>query len=283
VEVGVTSDYRGFSVVSPDGVRLAAREWGRANGPGILLVHGISQSQLSFLRQTRSTLAREFRLVSFDLRGHGESAKPTAPEPYTEVRAWADDVRAVIEAAQLNQPVLVGWSFGARVITHYLSVHGEAGISGVNFVGGRAVFDAIIAMRGPGAEFLSGMQSADLEVNIRATSNFVRACFAKPLDEAEFRFMLAMNMVVPPEVRAAALASPVDLNAALSKVAVPALISHGRLDQVVLPATADYTARLMKNARLSWYNVAGHAPFYEDASRFNAELAAFVREAAPSR
>lgn len=274
----MASDYRGFSVVSPDGVRLAAREWGRADGPGILFIHGISQSQLSFLRQTRSALAKDFRLVSFDLRGHGESAKPTTRELYTEARAWADDVRAVIEAAQLKKPVLVGWSFGARVIAHYLSVHGEAAIAGVNFVGGRAVFDAATAMRGPGAEFLSGMQSANLETNIQAASDFVGACFAKPLDEAQFRFMLALNVVVPPEVREAALASPVDLNAVLANAAVPALISHGRQDQVVLPATAEYTARLMKNARLSWYDDAGHAPFYENAQRFNDELAAFVRE-----
>ncbi len=279
----MSGDYRGFSVVSSDGIRLAAREWGRADGLGIVLIHGISQSQLSFLCQTRSALARDFRLVSFDLRGHGESAKPTTREHYTEVRPWADDVQAVIEAAQLKKPVLVGWSFGARVIAHYLSVHGAVAISGVNFVGGRAVFDAAVAMRGPGAEFLSGMQSADLETNIQATSDFVRACFAKPLDEAEFRFMLALNMVVPPEVREAALASPVNFNAVLANVAVPALISHGRLDQVVLPATAEYTARLMKNARLSWYNDTGHAPFYEDAPRFNAELAAFVRETGRSR
>lgn len=280
----MATDYRSFSVRAPDGTRLAAREWGNPDGAEILLIHGISQSQLSFLRQTRSALAAEFRLVSFDLRGHGESAKPEARERYCEMRPWADDVRAVIAAARLKRPILVGWSFGARVIAHYLGVHSEGAIGGINFAGGRAVFDAAIAMRGDGAAFLAPMQSPDLEVNIPATADFVRACFAQPLDEAEFRFMLALNMVVPPYVREAALASPVDLGAVLSGVSVPTLISHGRLDQVVLPETADYTAGLMKNARLSWYDDAGHAPFYEDAARFNAELAAFVREvSAPSR
>ncbi len=280
----MATDYRSFSVTAPDGARLAAREWGNPEGAEILLIHGISQSQLSFLRQTRSALAEEFRLVSFDLRGHGESAKPEGRERYCEMRPWADDVQAVIAAARLKKPVLVGWSFGARVIAHYLGVHGEIAIGGINFAGGRAVFDAAIAMRGAGAAFLAPMQSPDLEVNIPATADFVRACFARPLDEAEFRFMLALNMVVPPYVREAALASPVDLGVVLSGVSVPTLISHGRLDQVVLPATADYTAGLMQNARLSWYDSAGHAPFYEDAARFNAELAAFVREvSAPAR
>ena len=43
--------------------------------------------------------------------------------------------------------------------------------------------------------------------------------------------------------------------------------------------TAQYTAKTIPGARLSVYEGIGHAPFYEDASRFNAELAAFVRDA----
>jgi pimeloyl-ACP methyl ester carboxylesterase len=36
---------------------------------------------------------------------------------------------------------------------------------------------------------------------------------------------------------------------------------------------------VIPGAKLSIYEGIGHAPFYEDAARFNAELAAFVREA----
>jgi pimeloyl-ACP methyl ester carboxylesterase len=43
--------------------------------------------------------------------------------------------------------------------------------------------------------------------------------------------------------------------------------------------TAKYTASVIPGARLSVYEGIGHSPFYEDAPRFNAELAAFVREA----
>jgi non-heme chloroperoxidase len=40
-----------------------------------------------------------------------------------------------------------------------------------------------------------------------------------------------------------------------------------------------YTASKIPGAKLSLYDGIGHAPFYQDAARFNAELAAFVREA----
>ncbi len=44
----------------------------------------------------------------------------------------------------------------------------------------------------------------------------------------------------------------------------------------MLPAAAEMTAAAIPGARISWYEDCGHSPFYEDAPRFNRELAAFV-------
>ena len=91
--------------------------------------------------------------------------------------------------------------------------------------------------------------------------------------------MLAYNMVVPVEVRAALLrrvANPGDL---LAKLDCPVLISHGSEDRIMLPAMAQFAASQVKHARLSMYQGIGHATFYEDAPRFNRELAEFVRAA----
>ena len=58
------------------GLRLHVREWGRPDGPPILLIHGRSQNHLCWAPQYDSALADEFRLVAFDLRGHGMSEAP---------------------------------------------------------------------------------------------------------------------------------------------------------------------------------------------------------------
>ena len=42
---------------------------------------------------------------------------------------------------------------------------------------------------------------------------------------------------------------------------------------------AKYAAEKIPGAKLSMYDGIGHAPFWEDAERFNVELAAFVRMA----
>jgi pimeloyl-ACP methyl ester carboxylesterase len=53
----------------------------------------------------------------------------------------------------------------------------------------------------------------------------------------------------------------------------------GRVRRRARSTDAQYTASKIPDAKLSLYDGIGHAPFYEDAARFNAELAAFVSEA----
>src|SRR2546421_196877 len=103
------------------GLRLHVREWGTADGPAILFIHGWSQNHLCWARQYESELTGEFRLVAYDLRGHGMSEAPLEPGHYTDGKLWADDVAAIIEELGLDQPVLVGWSYGAFVICDNLA------------------------------------------------------------------------------------------------------------------------------------------------------------------
>ena len=57
-------------------VRLHVREWGDPDGPPILFIHAWSQNHLGWAKQYESPLRHDFRLVAFDLRGHGMSDAP---------------------------------------------------------------------------------------------------------------------------------------------------------------------------------------------------------------
>lgn len=127
---------------TPDGVGVAVQDWGQAMPAAsaaslrrsVVMLHGYAQSHCCWLHQLTSSLAREFHLVSYDLRGHGDSDKPLQPEYYKEARRWADELRAVIEDRALHKPILMAWSYAGRVVLDYLSVHGQEALGGLIMV-----------------------------------------------------------------------------------------------------------------------------------------------------
>ena len=269
--------FKPIAVKTPDGLTISAQDWGNPAGAEILFIHGFSQSHLSWMRQVDSDLAKEFHIVTYDLRGHGNSDKPEDAAKYRDSKAWADEVQAVIDAAGLKRPVLVGWSYAGRVISDYLTVRGASRIAGINFVDAPIKFDPALA--GDNLKNLPIMASEDLATNIAATRTFVHGCFSRQPSADDFEIMLSFNMMVPPKVRAGLGGRPLDATEVMSKLRLPVLVTHGAEDRNAKVGVARYTASVIPGAKLSIYEGIGHAPFYEDAPRFNAELTAFVRAA----
>lgn len=267
-------------VTTPDGVSVSVAEWGNPAGPEILLIHGLAQSTLSFIRQVDGDLARAFRIVAYDLRGHGLSDKPLDPIHYRDGRRWADEAHAVIVAKRLRKPVMVGWSLGGRVLRQYLMHYGDRALSGLNVLAARPIEDPSVL--GPGSKALADDRSRDLAGRIAASVAFLRACYEKQPDERDFIAAVAYNFLLPFEVRDAIggwTTDPAPVRAALAAVTVPTLITHGRRDRLILPKAAEMTAAAIKGAEIAWYDDCGHSPFYEDAARYNRELATFVSAA----
>ncbi|MGE3774779.1 MAG: alpha/beta fold hydrolase [Gammaproteobacteria bacterium] len=268
-------------ITAPDGVRLHVRDYGNAAGPPLLLLHGWSQSGLCWRHQVDGELARDFRLVCPDLRGHGQSDRPLGAACYQGAAVWARDVAAVMQALALERPLLVGWSYGSLVAGLYVQEFGDAALAGLQFVGGacRVGPAEVGRLLGPVfADVLPRVTGEDLAENILGMRRFLDACFVAPLSREERETALAWNMVVAPQVRNALLGWSIDTTAALGRLTKPLLVSHGRADAVTLPAMAELILASAPTARASWYAGVGHAPFLEAPARFNAELAAFARE-----
>ncbi|HLJ18663.1 MAG TPA: alpha/beta hydrolase [Stellaceae bacterium] len=264
-------------ITAPDGVRLATYEWGNPAGPEIVLIHGFAQAHLCFARQFESELARDYRIVSYDHRGHGASDKPLDPKAYQSGEIFAKDLALVLETKRLKRPVLAGWSMGGRITRQYLLLFGDSRLAGLNFVSALVVEDT--SCRGPGAPKLPPPHQT-LAQDIEASTAFIDGCFAIKPSEADFRVALAYNMLAPANVRRAILGWPSNPEATLAglkMVRVPTLVTHGRKDTVVLPRAAERTAETISGARISWFDQCGHSPFCEDAPRFNRELAQFVK------
>jgi non-heme chloroperoxidase len=268
-----------YEIRGGGGLRLHVREWGDPEGPALLFVHGLSQSDLCWTKQVNGDLAARHRIITFDIRGHGLSEKPSGAEHYADGQLWADDVAAVIQQTGLERPVVVAWSYGGYIVTDFIRAYGDSMIGGINLVGSAAIlrpprFDHL----GPGLlENAQDMCALDLVTNIAAIRRFLRACTARPLDEDEWITALCWNMVVPPEVRGALIGREIDGDDALSSLSVPVLVSHGRDDAIVLPSMAEHMLDICQPAVASWYDDVGHMPFWEASERFDQELAEFAR------
>jgi len=271
---------RAHSLRGGGGVRLHVREWGRADGPPILFLHGWSQNHLCWARQYESALAGEFRLVACDLRGHGMSEAPPGPEHYTDGRRWAQDVAAIIEELHLDRPVLVGWSYGAFVICDYVRACGQDRIAAINFVEGAVQLGetAFGTLIGPGfLDHFAGATSDDLPTSIASMRSFVRACVVKPVPDDDVETAICWNVAVPAVIRANLAAREIDCDDVLAALRVPVLVTQGRADSVVLPAMAEHVLAACPTAEASWYEGVGHVPHLEEPDRFNRELAALTR------
>jgi non-heme chloroperoxidase len=262
------------------GLRLHVREWGRADGPPILFIHGWSQSHLCWAKQYESALADEFRLVAYDLRGHGMSEAPLEPEHYTDGRLWADDLAAIIGQLGLERPVLVGWSYGGFVICDYVRAHGQDRIAAIDFVAGavtlgEAAFGTLI---GPGfLDHFADATSDDLPTSIQGMRSLVRTFPVKPFPPDEVETLLASSMTVPARIRTNLVAREIDSDDVLPTLEVPLLVTQGRSDTIVLPAMAEHVLATCPTAEPSWYEAVGHTAHLEQPQRFNRELAALTR------
>lgn len=253
--------HKPLSVKTPDGLTISAQEWGNPSGPEILFIHGFSQSYLSWTRQVESALAKEFRIVTYDLRGHGNSDKPLEPERYKDSKAWADELQAVMDATGIKRPVLAGWSYGGRIMADYLRIYGPGKLAGLNYVDAGQKADP--AFVGPNLKNLPLMASEDLAINIAATRAFLRDCFSKQPTAEEYETMLAFNMMVPPKVRLGLSNRPLNIDDILTSLKLPVLVTHGSEDKNSNLIAAEYTAKMIPGAKLSVYQGVGHSPFFE--------------------
>ncbi len=87
------------------------QSWGaeRNELPAMVLLHGITSSALSWVR-VGPALASRYRVYALDMRGHGDSIK--APAGAYSLRHTADDAAAFIAALGLDNPVVMGHSWG---------------------------------------------------------------------------------------------------------------------------------------------------------------------------
>jgi pimeloyl-ACP methyl ester carboxylesterase len=102
------------------GVKLHFQRVG--DGPDVVMVHGITGNLAVWHLNIVPALSERYRLLTYDLRGHGYSDTP--PSGYSP-DDMAADLLELLDALEIEQPVVVGHSYGADIAMYFAALHPE--------------------------------------------------------------------------------------------------------------------------------------------------------------
>ncbi|RWX74686.1 alpha/beta hydrolase [Neorhizobium lilium] len=265
---------KNYTVQSSDGVMIAVQETGSPDGQPVVFVHGLLGSHINWDKQTGSPELQKYRMITYDMRGHGQSGKPDDMDAYKDGRRWADDLAAVLKSSAAKNPVLVGWSLGGVVLSNYLAAYGDAGIGGLVYVDG--VIELTEALITSHPQVYEGLASDDLRTHLDTVRTFLALCFETQPDTATFERLLSNAAMASWIMTRSTPLMSVSATEGLPEATVPVLLLYGAKDNLVKTKPSIARAQELNPAiKTKIYADSGHAPFLEEAARFNRDLSDF--------
>jgi pimeloyl-ACP methyl ester carboxylesterase len=267
-------------VVDAGGIDLAVAEAGVGGRP-LLAVHGFTGAKEDFTPFFPQLAAAGWHAAAFDLRGHGESAKPDDPGDYSLER-MAADVLDVLDALGWRSATVLGHSLGGMVVQEVALTFGERVHALVLMDTSHGVFPGVtvelaelgtaVVRDGGVAAFLDATRDAGVAPNeadrlLRERDpSYAEWCDRKVMDCAPAMFL----GMIP------ALAKRRDRLRELAQVRCPTQVIVGEFDSVVDDSRR--MAATIKGARLDIVEGGGHCPQFEAPDAWWRALSAFLAD-----
>jgi pimeloyl-ACP methyl ester carboxylesterase len=264
--------------VQVNGITLAYSD--RGEGLPLVFLHAFPLNRTMWSAQEQA-LSSQFRIVTVDLRGHGESDAPLWR--YTLDQA-ADDVRALMDHLSIRQAVLVGLSMGGYILFAFYRAFTDR-VKGLVLADTRAQADTADGQQGrfhmAQVAYRQGPAAiADLMIpkllspaSINTNPDLVR----------RVRAMIEGNQISGIAGDLMAMAERADSVPFLNQIACPAQIIVGELDHATPPSDAELMADRIPGARLSVIPGAAHLANLEQPDRFTQIVRSFADEVAAKR
>lgn len=258
------------------GIKIFVQDWG--SGKPIVFIHGWPLSHKMFEYQFTQLPKHGYRCIGIDLRGYGQSDKPWGDYNYD---VFADDVKKVLDALDLRDVTLAGFSMGGAVTIHYMARH----------AGDRVAKVALLGAAGPcltkKPDFPQGLDNAGYDNFIKAcysdraqmNADFGNATFYTPLSPKLSDWFTNLGMEASPHATAMCVVAlrDSDLRSDLAAIGVPTAIFHGTHDQVApFGITAEVMNKGIEGSKLIRFENSGHGLFYDEKDKLNEELMRFV-------
>ncbi len=272
-------------ITTRDGVDIYYKDWGPRNGQPIVFSHGWPLSSDSWESQMFYLAGQGYRVIAHDRRGHGRSSQPWEGN---DMDHYADDLAQVIEALDLKNAVLIGFSTGGGEVARYVGRHGTKRVAKLALVS--AVPPLMLKTAdNPGGlplEVFDGIRAGSVKDRSQLYLDIASGPFygynrpgAKPsqgvINSWWMQGMMGGHKNTYDSIKAF---SETDFRNDLAKFDKPTLIIHGDDDQIVpIDAAGRASARIVKHAKLLVYPGAPHGLTDTHKDKVNADLLAFIK------
>ncbi|MDH4580578.1 alpha/beta hydrolase [Pseudomonas sp. BN415] len=270
------------SITTRDGTQLYYKDWG--SGQPIVFSHGWPLTSDSWESQMFFLASQGYRVIAHDRRGHGRSSQPWDGN---DMDTYADDLAELIEALDLRDAILFGFSTGGGEVARYIGRHGTGRLAKAGLIA--AVPPKMVLSEdnplGTPIEAFDGIRAGSVADRSQLYKDIASGPFygfnrpgAKVsqglIDSFWMQGMMAGHKSAYDCIKAF---SETDFREDLKKFDIPTLILHGDDDQIVpIKASGLESAKLVKDAKLLVYPGAPHGLTDTHKEQVNADLLAFI-------
>jgi pimeloyl-ACP methyl ester carboxylesterase len=257
-----------------NGTNLEYEVAGPFGRPWVVFVHGFPFNGSIWLNEV-ATLARDFQVLTFDLRGHGQSGLGDA---HPSIDTYVDDLFGLMSSLGISKAALVGHSLGGYIALRAMERSAER-------------FWALVLCDTTSAadsdETRAARDDAMTAIEERGVEAFVSGLLPKLLirtdgDAADSLLQMMRRSSAEGMVFAlTAIRDRTDTTASLGLFDLPTLVMVGSQDVITPPSDAEDLVSNLLDARLQVLRGAGHVSNLEAGGRFLRALQSFLDCAAP--
>ncbi|MBP3042901.1 alpha/beta hydrolase [Arthrobacter jiangjiafuii] len=255
-------------------------------GQPVVLIHGYPLNGHSWEHQTRELLASGYRVITYDRRGFGQSSKVSVGYDYD---TFAADLSILLEALDLQDVVLVGFSMGTGELARYVATYGHERVAKLAFLASlepflvarednpegvpRAVFDGIEAAARSDryawyTQFFSDFYNLNENLGTRVSQEAVSGSWNTAISSAPVAAYAVVSSWIEDFRR--------DVEA-VRRSGKPVLILHGTADRILpIDNTARRFSRSLPAAHYVEVEGAPHGLLWTHADDVNDALRTFL-------
>ncbi|WP_217242898.1 alpha/beta fold hydrolase [Streptomyces sp. AC555_RSS877] len=266
-------------ITTSDGVTIHYEEQG--SGPPLVLIHGWGFSGRFFTRNV-AALAEHARVITVDLRGHGDSGKPR--HGY-RVSRLAKDLFDLLEALDLREVTVLGWSLGCPVVWSYLELFGSHRLARAVYVQQAPRQYYAPDWKHAHATCYDEPSLAALQTQLTCDPSAfdedqIGTIFAGAPTSPERELLLAEMAKSPPYARNALMADHTrhDWRDLLPAIRLPGLVLVARQDQVFPWQGPARVGEALPGARTVFFEHSGHALFFDEPEKFHRTVTGFLTD-----